>query len=559
MNNPVIGIIGGKGRMGQLFAEFFKQRGLKVLVSDLNTKLSNKELAEKSDITIISVPIDKTEKTINEVLPYIGSESAIMDLTSVKIFPVNTMLKGDSEVLGMHPMFGNSNPIPGQTVILTPTRRSKKLSKWMEQFLRSNDVKIVKMSPEEHDKTMSIAQDLIHFAEITFADALRRTKIPVKEIFKYSSPASELKVQLAARLIDQDPGLYGNMQIFNPNAVPMLKHYQESVDSYLKVIQEKDLKAFKELFNQDKKYLGSYTKEAYKDSSYLIDKHLKNKRPSKVAKHVKPTLKHLAILGPANTNTDIAATQYLVGKKLDKYFAKDIDEVFELVASGKVKEGIVPIENKLQGTVRESLDGLFYNNVHIAKEVNIPIHHCLITSAHAKKSEIKLIRSHSQALHQCKKYLKKHFPKAERESFASTAAAVEKLLKNSDPTVAVIASEQAANNPNLKIIAKNIEDEKDNSTTFIILSKGKVKGVGPKTSIAFYFNQDSPGSLFSVFQDFADAKINMTKIESRPTKSHFGDYIFYLDFEGNMKDLKIQKTLKSIERKVAKLKILGSY
>ncbi|MBI4232328.1 prephenate dehydratase [Candidatus Peregrinibacteria bacterium] len=559
MKNPLIGIIGGKGRMGQLFADFFRQRGLEVLVSDMKTSLSNQALAKQVDIVIVSVPIDKTEATINEVMPFIKANAAIMDFTSVKEMPVRAMLSGNCEVLGLHPMFGNSNPIPGQTIILTPTKSSKKHSKWMEQFLKKSDVKIIKMTPEEHDKTMSIAQDLIHFAEITFADALRRTKVPIKEIFRYTSPASELKVQLAARLIDQDAGLYGNMQIFNPNAVHMLSQYQEAVKDYLEVIKKKDLKAFKLLFEKDKKYLGNYTKEAYKDSSYLIDKHLHNKRPIPKLKTIKPGQRHLAILGPANTNTDIAGGLYLKDQKLEKYYAKDIDEVFELVSGGRVKEGIIPIENKLEGTVRESLDGLFYNNVHIAKELNIPIHHCLITMAHAKASDIKRIRSHSQALHQCRNYLKKNFQNAERESFASTAAAVEKLLKNSDVETAVIAPEQAAKDPNLKIIARNIGDEADNSTTFIIIRKGPAKTSGPKTSIAFHFSKDSPGSLFSVFKDFADAKINMTKIESRPTKAHFGDYIFYMDFEGDISNPKIKKVLVALESKVAKLKILGSY
>jgi prephenate dehydrogenase len=123
---PIIGIIGGQGRMGHLFHEFFVERGIKVLISDLNTKLKNKELVEKSDITIVSVPIDKTKNVIKEILPYLKKSSAITDFTSVKEMPVKEMLnaKDGVEVFSMHPMFGNSNPIPGQTIILCETKKS---------------------------------------------------------------------------------------------------------------------------------------------------------------------------------------------------------------------------------------------------------------------------------------------------------------------------------------------------------------------------------------------------------------------------------------------------
>lgn len=578
--NPVIGIIGGHGRMGALFAEFFKLRGIKVLISDVGTNLTNHELAQKSDIIIVSVPIDNTEKVIREVLPHMRYGSAIMDFTSIKQMPVLAMLKGNCEVMGMHPMFGNSNPIPGQTVILCRTKKSEKWSRWMADFLRRNNVKIEEMSAVEHDKIMNIAQGLIHFAEITFADGLRRAGLPMEKLFKFTGKASELKIQLAARIIDQDPGLYGNIQIANPYALNSLKKYKQSVDELLKIVEKKDLKGFKKYFLKNREFFGNYTKQAYRDSSYLLDKFIELKKIEKNPSQIKPTLSHIAVLGPKNTFSDIAADQYLQSSAaksstviLKKYFVRELDEIFDLVEKGKVKEGIAPIENKLHGTIRETLDALFVRNVHITKEINIPIHHCLIVLPHAEKSDIKKIISHSQALHQCKKYLQKNFPKALKGSFSSTGAAIEKLLSSNDKSVAVIAPELAAEG--LKILAKNIEDEHDNSTAFVVIKRGAVDykkstseqknsstspvGSYGKTSIAFHFSADSPGSLFTVFKDFADAKINLTKIESRPTKKHFGDYIFYLDFAGNINDPKVRKVLSEVEKKVAKLKVLGSY
>lgn len=270
--NPVIGIIGGRGRMGRLFADFLKEKGLGVLISDIGTELTNKKLVRESDIVIVSVPIDKTIRVIKEVLPYIRRTSAIMDFTSIKEKPVKAMLKGKCEVMGMHPMFGNSNPIPGQTIILCQTKKSKKWSKWIENFLKENHVLVEKMTAREHDKIMNIAQGLIHFAEITFADALRRCKMPIGKLLNYTGKASELKIQLAARILAQDADLYGNIQIENPYALKSLNEYKKSIEELIKIVQKKDLKAFKKYFDKDKKYFGKYKEEAFRDSSILIDR-----------------------------------------------------------------------------------------------------------------------------------------------------------------------------------------------------------------------------------------------------------------------------------------------
>ena len=270
--NPKIGIIGGKGRLGRLFADFFRKRGITVKISDKKTSISNIDLAKTCDITIVSVPMDLTRKVIKEVRKHVPKDSALMDFTSVKEMPVKEMLKGKCEVLGLHPMFGDSNPVPGQTVILTPTRKSKKWSKWMEDFLHKNKVKIQILTPRDHDKMMSVSQGLIHFADIAFADALRRTKISHNTIFKFSSKASELKVLLAARLIDQDPGLYANIQILNPNTKKSLLHLKKATNDLLKIVKSKNIKKFTKYIEKNKKYFNTYTKEALKDSSYLIKK-----------------------------------------------------------------------------------------------------------------------------------------------------------------------------------------------------------------------------------------------------------------------------------------------
>jgi len=571
MGNPVIGIIGGHGRMGQLFDSFFSERKIKVLVSDVGTKLKNKDVAAKSDIVIVSVPIDKTAKVIGEILPYLKEGSAVTDFTSVKEMPVKEMMKAEKgvEVFGMHPMFGNSNPIPGQTVIMSPTKSSDKWYKWMKNFLSQNGAIIKEMSSSDHDKTMAIAQDLIHFVEITCSDGLRLTGLKVEKILPYISKASELKVMSSARILDQDAGLYGNMQIENPYSLKFLNKYKKSVDDLIKIIQKKDLNAFKKYFETTRKYLGKYADQAYKESSFLIDKLIEDRRRKKSENHKKvvtPKSGDIALLGPKYTFSDFAADKVST-KKISKYYARDLEEVFELVEKGKVAKGIVPIENKLDGTIRETLDLLFHKNVHVTGIINLPIHHCLVILPHANAKNITTIISHQQPLNQCKKYLAKHFPNTTREAYSSTVKALEKMIFSNNQSLAVISSKEAAQAYDVKILAENIEDDPNNSTSFYVVEKGLYKPQNgeqknstksQKTAIAFYFDKDSPGSLFKIFEYFANAKINLTKIESRPTRKEFGDYIFYLDFEGHPSEKNVKETLNKISKKVAKLKILGS-
>lgn len=267
----------------------------------------------------------------------------------------------------------------------------------------------------------------------------------------------------------------------------------------------------------------------------------------------------VGVLGPKYTFSDQAADQYINNEK--KVYFPGIWEVFEALKKGEVQKGIVPIENTIHGTVRETFDSLFKSDLKIIYQFGLPIHHCVAVLAGTKIREIKKVISHQQALSQCQKYIRKNFPKAQQIAFSSTAEAINSMKKMQSGKAAVICSEQAAKENGLKIIDKNIEDQKGNKTYFAVLGRefAKPNGKNIRTSIAFHFKKDHPGTLFSVFKAFNDAKVNMTKIESRPTLPKWGNYIFFLDFEGDMNNLKIAKLLKLVKNKVALLKIFGSY
>jgi len=271
----------------------------------------------------------------------------------------------------------------------------------------------------------------------------------------------------------------------------------------------------------------------------------------------------LGVLGPKHTFSDYASDSYILRNKCKckKVYFSSIWEVFDSIKKKQIAQGIVPIENTIHGTVRETFDALFKSNLKITGQFAMPIHHCIAVLKGTKKSDIKKFVSHQQALNQSQKYLRKHFPNAQQIGFSSTAQAIEAMMKRKSGKAAVVCSEKAAKEYGLRIIERNIEDQKGNKTYFAVLAheQTKPKGKNIRTSIAFHFKKDHPGTLFGVFKAFNDAKVNMTKIESRPTLPKWGDYIFFLDFEGDLNKPKIAKLLKSIERKVALLKIFGSY
>lgn len=289
-------------------------------------------------------------------------------------------------------------------------------------------------------------------------------------------------------------------------------------------------------------------------------------------------IKKVSLLGPEFTYTDFAADAFLRGKKAKvnsltkgieaKVYRDTIEEVMLDVEKGRAAVGVVPIENRLHGTVRCTLDGLFIHRVQIIAELTLPIKHCISVLPGAKPADIKIIMSHDQALHQCHECLKKNFPKCDRVAVSSSAKAFETVKIKDFRHIAVIGPEEAAKKHGFKIIKKDIADEIDNSTKFIVIAKRCMRKRVPDspltkkpntTSIAFYFSRDKSGSLFTVFKAFADNSVNMTKIESRPYKADYGNYLFFIDFEGHPAQKNVETTLKEVDSLVAGLKILGIY
>lgn len=268
--------------------------------------------------------------------------------------------------------------------------------------------------------------------------------------------------------------------------------------------------------------------------------------------------KKIAYLGPPGTFTEEATLKYDEKAQLLPFLS--ISAVVAAVDTGIAEEGVVPIENSLEGSVTETLDLLIHDSkLLIRQELALPIQHHLLAKPGVEAPEVNVIFSHPQALAQCRRFLERCFPKAQAVAALSTAAAVEQMMSSPNPAAA-IGTQRAAVLHGARILARDIQDRSPNVTRFVALaSQDHTPTNRDKTSICFSFNDDRPGLLCSVLEEFAQRNINLAKIESRPSKEGLGRYIFLVDLEGHRQDQLIGQVLDRVRTRTSMLKVLGSY
>jgi chorismate mutase/prephenate dehydratase len=236
---------------------------------------------------------------------------------------------------------------------------------------------------------------------------------------------------------------------------------------------------------------------------------------------------------------------------------RDLAEVFESVDKQEVPVGVVPVENSLEGSVNQTYDLFLTHDLKVSGEIIIRISHCLIANPSTSLEAVKTVYSHPQALAQCRSFLERLG--SDLIPTYDTAGSVKMLKEKGLKDAAAVASEKAAEIYGMKILAREIEDTPTNYTRFFVISKNDSPRTGKdKTSIIFAAAH-TPGSLYHALGEFAKRNINLTKIESRPTKQKAWEYNFYLDFEGHRTEENCAQALKALEKSGAFLKILGSY
>ena len=237
--------------------------------------------------------------------------------------------------------------------------------------------------------------------------------------------------------------------------------------------------------------------------------------------------------------------------------SESFDVVFAEVASGTCEAGLIPIENSLAGSIHQNYDLLLRHDLYIVGEYLLRVQHCLIALPDVKRSEIKKAISHPQALGQCAGYLRSLGIKT--ESVYDTAGSVKMLKESGARDTAAIASRRAAELYGMQVLEEGIEDNAENFTRFLAISKSEIKPEGEaKTSIVFTL-KNQPGALFKALSVFALRDIDLTKIESRPLQGKPWEYLFYIDFIGATHESTAQKALDHLSEYALTLRVLGSY
>jgi chorismate mutase / prephenate dehydratase len=264
----------------------------------------------------------------------------------------------------------------------------------------------------------------------------------------------------------------------------------------------------------------------------------------------------VAFQGERGAYSENAVYQYF-GPDTEVKPCRDFKDVFDSVCTQDTQCGVVPVENSLEGSVAQNYDLFLRYDLKVCGEVVVKIEHCLIANPGTAIEDIKVVYSHPQALGQCRSFLE-DFGRELIPTY-DTAGSVKMLKEKGLTNAAAIASERAANLYGMHILAKDIADNPENFTRFFVLSTEDAKQTGKdKTSIIFGATH-KPGSLYHALGEFAKRDINLTKIESRPTKQTPWEYNFYLDFEGHRCEKQCMEALKALEKYSDFVKVLGSY
>jgi len=272
----------------------------------------------------------------------------------------------------------------------------------------------------------------------------------------------------------------------------------------------------------------------------------------------KPLL--VAYLGPEASNTHAAAMKKF-GASVDYHAMATIGDIFTAVEKGEADVAVIPIENSTEGSVRETLDSFVESDLKIVAQIHMEITHCLISRSPLEK--IERVYSKDQALGQCRHWLQRHLPHAQLVDAASTSRAVQ--IARDDPVAAAVASELAADHYGVPVVARNIQDRVDNTTRFFVLGRkpaGPVGGGKDMTSFLVSLGYEAAahsGALLRMLMPLAERGINLSKIESRPSKKRPWDYYFFLDVTGHFDDDAMKAALKELKQFCPLVKWLGSY
>ena len=263
----------------------------------------------------------------------------------------------------------------------------------------------------------------------------------------------------------------------------------------------------------------------------------------------------IAFLGPEGTFTQAAALKHF-GQSIHSIPLRAIDEVFREVEAGSADYGVVPVENSTEGVVNHTLDMFLQSPLRICGEVQMRINHHLITRA-ADLQALRRIYSHRQSLAQCREWLDANMPRIEQIEVGSNGEAARRVCDEAD--AAAIAGQCAADIYALPTLVRNIEDEPNNTTRFLIIGTRPIHPSGDDKTALLVASLNRPGALFKLLEPLARNNVSMNRIESRPSRRGMWDYVFFIDLDGHAQDPPVARALAELSEQASLFRVLGSY
>lgn len=532
-----IHIVGGSGAMGTWLRKFLNSLKFSVTISDEKVKPQGLENAK---LVFISVPIHLAPKIILDTAKKITKECLIIDLSSIKTEVTASLKKLNRPALSLHFLFGPSvSTIQNQKIIFEKIGNSK-LADSLLDLLKDEGAQIIDMKSESHDLTMAHIQSLTHFINLSLAQILIKNKIGLSG--QISTPVFLSQLSSTLRVLSQNPKLLSEIQTLNPKFLKVLEDYLDIQTSLIKKIKAADVKSIETQFKDLQKSLES----------------ISNQKEPETAKSAVPVKKianlKVGFLGPIGTFSNQAALRMFDDKKNQLIPARNIYDLFESLENDKVDLIVAPVENTIEGTVRETLDLLFDHDLRVIGKIDLPISQCLL-SKESSISNIKKVISHPQAINQSRNFLDTNLPNVIIETSTSTIAAVNEL---ENPGVAIIGPELAGKIYDLNVIKKDIQNNQNNVTRFNIIAKRDLLNLQGRTKTLLFLSVfNRVGILRDILGIFADLSINLNKIESRPSKEKHWDYYFYIEVESTDENPKLQQALDILKQYCPKIIVLG--
>jgi prephenate dehydrogenase len=266
------GIIGGTGKMGQLFVPVFERAGYEVLVSGRSTTLTSEDLARRCDLVIVSVPVRDTVRVIDKIAPLLRPGQLLCDFTSLKEKPIEAMLRSAAYVVGLHPMFGPTvSSLQSQTIIVCPARVEDVILNKLVAVFRKEGARCTMATPEEHDRMMAVVQGLTHYVTLCMAESIRKLGMDIETTQEFTSPVYQIELSLVGRLLSQDPDLYADILQQNPYVPGVIAACRQSAADLAAIVNGHDPARFRAFFEKNSRHLGSYCEQGQETTDALIE------------------------------------------------------------------------------------------------------------------------------------------------------------------------------------------------------------------------------------------------------------------------------------------------